>query len=127
MKMQHSSLVAPVTVAVFALWGCASTPPGDIEGRAAEVKIYRMDDLAGTPYKVVSRLWVGSWRSAFWAPTYPSEDQAIGSLRAEAARLDANGLVNVICLDQGRSKWSQSAGPAVLCYANAISVSRSGG
>ena len=128
MKRQRLAFTAPATALVFALWGCASTQ-GDIAQRAAEVKIYRMNDLSGTPYQVVSRLWVGSWRSAFWAPTYPSEDEAIASLRAEAARLGANALVSVICLDQRRAKPSQSGEPAILCYANAVNVSlsRNGG
>src|SRR4029453_15663275 len=43
--------------------------------RPPEVKIYEMGDRNASQYVVVSRPWVDSWRSAFWVPTYPSEEQ----------------------------------------------------
>jgi hypothetical protein len=127
MKIPSSSLSALVSVAMSLLCACASTPQGDVERRPAEVKLYSMGQLADNRYEVVSRLWVDSWRSAFRIPTYPSEDEAIASLQAEAARLGADGLVNVSCLDQGRSTKSQNAEPTVLCYGIAVRVKRSDG
>ena len=48
-------------------------------------------------------------------------------LQTEAGRVGANGLINVVCLDQGRSKWSSSEEPRILCYGNAIRLLKSEG
>ncbi len=93
---------------------------------ANEVKIYGPGNLSVNQYEVVRRIWVDSWRSNFLLPTYPSEAEGIASMQAEAARLGADGLINVGCMDQGRLKWSLSSGPAITCYGNAIRVRREG-
>ena len=60
-------------------------------------------------------------------PSYPSEADAIASLQTEAGRWGADGIINVICFDQGPSRWSSNATPRILCYANAIRVRRTQG
>ena len=120
MKLPGSWLSALVAVAACALSGCATAPPSGVEGRATDVKIYQSDNLTSSRYEVVRRIWVESWRSAFWLPTNPSEAEGIASLQTEAGRVGADGLINVICIDQGRSKWSSSQEPRILCYGNAI-------
>jgi hypothetical protein len=127
MRIPSSQLSALVAVAVCVLSGCATAPQGTVQSRPSEIKVYSFGELPVSSYEVVSRIWVDSWRTAFWPPTYPSQDEAIASLQNEAARLGANGLMNVICLDQGHSRWSTSADPAILCYGNAIRVRRSEG
>ena len=114
---QFSILVA---VAGCVLSGCASAPPSGTEVRGADVKIYQSTNLPSSRYDVVRRVWVESWRSAFWLPTYAIEADGIASLQTEAGRVGADGLINVICLDQGRSNWSSSQEPRILCYGNAI-------
>jgi hypothetical protein len=114
-----SSLIASVACAVC---GCASVAQGDIEKQAAEIRVYKLAELSGTPYESVGHIWVDSWRTAFFPPAYPGEDEALRSLRAEAARLGANGLVSVVCLDQNTPTKSTNAVPAILCYANAVRV-----
>jgi hypothetical protein len=122
----HSSLIASVlTCAACVLSGCATTAQGDVEKRADEVTVYKARELANDQYEVVSHLWVDSWRTAFSTPTYPSDDEAVAALRTEAARLGADGLVNVACFDAGGSLWFRSDKPTLLCYANAIRVRRS--
>ena len=118
-KLRHLS--ALLAIAAF-LCGCATTPQGEGGQPRADIKIYTSGELAGTPYETVSRIWVDSWRTALARPTYSDEQQAIDSMRDEAARLGANALVNVVCFDQGGSLWFKSDKPAVLCYANAIRV-----
>ena len=129
MKLRGSRFAAPAAIAVCVLSGCASVPQSGIdEEDATEVKVYEdQKDSPQSQYEVVSRLWMDSWRAAFWLPTYPSEAEGITSLQTEAGRLGANGLINVVCLDQGHSKWSWSEGPAFLCYGSAIRVRRNGG
>jgi hypothetical protein len=124
---RRSSRLSALVAAVSVLSGCASVPQSRVEGGTTEVKVYESNKLAAGQYEVVRRLWVDSWRSAFWLPTYPSEAEGIAALRTEAGRLGADGLINVICIDQGRSNWSSSPGPAILCYGNVIRVRRNEG
>ena len=111
-----------VAVAICMLSGCASAPQRGVERQAAEVKVYQPDQLLQRQYRVVRYLWVDSWRSAFWLPSYSRAAEGIASLQVEAARLGANGLINVSCIDQGRLIWSWSREPVILCYGNAIDV-----
>jgi hypothetical protein len=127
MKVKRLLLSVLFTAALGALSGCAIAPASNVERPAADVKVYTPGELSTNQYEVVSRIWVDSWRTAFRLPTYPSEDEAIASLRVEAARLGADGLVNVACSKQAVSMWSRSAEPAFLCYGNAIRVRRTAG
>ena len=103
MKLQSSRFSALVAVAVCVLSGCASVPQSEINVAATEVKIYAPGKLSVNQYEVVRRIWVDSWRSNFLLPTYPSEADGIASMQAEAARLGADGLINVVCMEQGLS------------------------
>jgi hypothetical protein len=122
MNLRSSRFSALVAVAVCALSGCAGAPQRGVERQAAEVKVYEPEQLAQGQYELVRYLWVDSWRTAFWLPSASSEAKGIDSLRTEAARLGANGLINVSCGDQGHFMWSRSREPAILCYGNAIRV-----
>jgi len=126
--MTHRSFqfVGMVALAIGLLPGCASVPPDAPARSASEVKVYESSTLAPTQYEVVRRLWVDSRRAAFWLPTYPTEAEAIVALQTEAGRLGAEGLTNVICLDQGRAKWYSSREPSILCYGNAIRIRHEG-
>jgi len=124
MKLQCSRLTALVALAVCVLSACASIPQSGGASRAAEVKIYEPAQLAQNQYQLVRYLPVDSWRTAFWLPTYASEEEGLASLQSEAARLGANGLINVSCRDQGSFKGFSSSEPALLCYGNAIRVRR---
>ena len=86
-----------------------------------------IDKIAVNRYDVLSRIWADSWRSATGMPLHASEAQGVASLQAEAARLGANGLVNVVCLDQGRPNWWSSPAPAYLCYGIAVRVKANAG
>ncbi len=102
------------------------------------MKVYELGQIAVNRYDVVSHIWADSWRSATGMPLHPNEGQGVASLRAEAARLGADGLVNVVCLDQGRPNWWSSPAqgrpnwwsspaPAYLCYGIAVRVKASAG
>lgn len=106
-------------------YGCASPPQAGSEGRTAPVQVNAANPYIGKPYEVVAPLWADSWRTAWRLPTYPTREEAIGALQAEAARLNADALISVSCLDQGRSTWFNSNQPGFLCYGVAIRVGRS--
>src|SRR4249920_362232 len=82
---------------------CASPPQAGSEVRSAPVQVYTTNPYVGKPYEVLAPLWVGSWRSAFRLPTYPTQDEAIAALQTEASKLNADALINVSCLDEGTS------------------------
>src|ERR1700741_4393254 len=99
MHIQRSWLAASIVCGACIVSGCASVPEADFEQRVADVKLYKSRELAGTVYESVGHVWVDSWRTAFWPPTYPTLEEAVQAARAEAARLGANGLMNTVCLD----------------------------
>ncbi len=119
MKVRTSFATTLIVLAIGAISGCASVPP-DVAKRAPEIKIYDTGQLPVYRYDVVRRIWVDSWRTAFGAPTYPTRDDAVAALQTEAAVAGADGLINVICLDQARGRLFARAEPAILCYGNAI-------
>lgn len=107
-------------VLAFALTACASAPTATAtrEREAADtVVVYPSGRLVRNQYTVLRRLWIESWRSAFWLPTFETQDAAIANMRLEAARLGADGLVDVACLDMSRA-WSKER--AFVCSGNAI-------
>ena len=101
-----------LTVWTTVLSACAST-------KAEDVRIYSPAELRQGQYETVDRIWVNSWRTAFWVPTYSSRDDGIAALKDKAASLDANGLTNVDCYgDAGLF----GGNPAFTCYGKAIRV-----
>ncbi|MBE0623766.1 MAG: hypothetical protein IH606_03030 [Burkholderiales bacterium] len=124
MKRRSLRITTLVALAVCVLCACASSPPSDGASSAAEVKIYESAQLAQNQYQLLRYLPVDSWRTAFWLPTYASQAEGLASLQAEAARLGADGLIDVSCRDQGSFTGFTSGKPAFLCYGNAIRVGR---
>ena len=107
--------------------GCASPPQAGSEGRTALAQVYPANPYVGKPYEVLGPLWAGSWRTAFHLPTYSTKDEALAALQTEAAQLNADALISVSCLDQGRSTWFRNNEPGFLCYGVAIRLPRSQG
>jgi len=109
------------------LSACATTTTGDANSKPddqakSDVKIYSPAELKQGDYETVKRIWVESWRTAFWVPTYSSKDDGIAALKDKASSLDANGLINVDCYgDSGLFGGSV----AYTCSGKAIRVSGS--
>ncbi len=83
--------IAAISMALSAavLAGCASI-------KAEDVKVYTPAQLRQGEYETVKRLWVETWRTPFWVPSYSSPKDGIEALQDKAAALGANGLINVI-------------------------------
>ena len=113
-----------IAVLVATLYGCATTPrSGENRLEADEVKFYEPTQLSLGRYETVEHLWVESWRTAVWYPSYSTEAQGVAALKAEAARLGANGLINVVCSeDKGLFPVPWSSEPSLICYGMAIRV-----
>ena len=107
-------IAALAAIALTSLASACATP-----GKTEDVKIYSPAELKRSEYETVGRIWVDSWRTAFWVPTYSARDDGIAALRDKAASLDANGLTNVDCYgDSGLFGGSQ----VFTCYGKAIRV-----
>ena len=103
-------LTAVISVAILS--ACATT-------KSEDVRIYSPAELRQGTYDTVARVWVDSWRTAFWVPSHSSRDDGVAALKDEAAALDANGLINVDCHgDRGLFGGSE----AFTCYGKAIKV-----
>ena len=113
---------ALATAALCTLSACVTAPKGAVEAQAAQVKVYRPDQLLPDQYEHVRYFWADSWRSAFWLPSAASETDGIASLQAAAARVGANGLINAGCIDQGYFLRPRSGKPSIVCYGHAIRV-----
>src|SRR5690349_24358619 len=99
--MNHA--IRLLTVALFA--GVAVTA-----GAAdAPLKVYSPGELAYARYIVIKRLWVETPRSAFYVRTHAESGDAISTLVNEAARLGADGVVNLNCLNGGQFMQDSAA------------------
>jgi hypothetical protein len=107
--------IAMLTTIILAggLSGCAGL-------KAEDVKVYGPAQLRQGEYETVKRLWVETWRTPFWVPSYSSREDGIAAMRDKAAGLGANGLINVDCYGD-KSFFSFGSG-SFVCYGKAIKV-----
>jgi len=107
--------IAAISMALSAavLTGCASI-------KAEDVKVYRPAQLKQGEYETVKRLWVETWRTPFWVPSYSSPKDGIEGLQDKAAALGANGLINVDCY--GDKSFFSFGSESFTCYGKAIKV-----
>ena len=122
MKVRSSWISVIVAGSACMLNATSGFAQSDVQRPASALRIYTFGEITMSRYEAVGRLPADSWRTAFWLPTFPNQEQAIAALQTEATKLGADGLLNVSCLDQGRSKWWSSTAPAFLCYGIAIRV-----
>ena len=65
---------------------------------ADAIQIFEPGTIAPDRYTVVKRLWTGTWRSAFWLPSFPDVPAAVEAMKQEAAKIGADAVTNVMCL-----------------------------
>ena len=82
-------------------------------------RIYKVGEITLDRYTVIERIWVGSLNTASWLPTHADEPSAIEAVMSEAARLGADGVVNLHCLND---KGGLPPLMGHFCYANAIKL-----
>ena len=105
--------VAAAAFACVLCFAAGSAPGAD----AVRVKVFDATELSLDRYKVVKRIWVQSWRSAFWLPNYDQAADAIAALTSKAADEGANGVINLHCLND-TGGW----GGGYICYGLAIKL-----
>lgn len=101
--------------AVAALF-CLAALLGTGRGLAADVgpvRVFDAGELAPSRFTVVKRLWTDTWRSSFWIAGHADAGAAITAITTEAAKLGADGIVNLHCLNDSGSYY---------CYGLAIKL-----
>ncbi|MDB5924708.1 MAG: hypothetical protein JWN13_3644 [Betaproteobacteria bacterium] len=96
--------------------------PAGAPAQSAEkdsVRVYDSTQLALAHYTVLKRLWVEGWKSALWITGYRDESSARRALLDEAARLGADGVINLHCLSRTDAIFNPSG---YYCYGNAIKL-----
>jgi len=107
----------PKLSAVLAVTALAAVVSACATAKSDDVKIYIPAELKQGDYQTVGRIWVDTWRTALWVPTYSKREDGIEALKNKAASKNANGLINVDCYgDSGLFGGSQS----YTCYGKAI-------
>jgi hypothetical protein len=76
--------------------GCA-TPSSAPPVAPDQVSVHESVASAPANYRIIKRLWIESWGSAFGVPSYGSPKEAADSFREKAASLDGNGVINFGC------------------------------
>ena len=111
MKKRIAAIGVALSAAVLA--GCAAL-------KAEDVKVYTPAQLKQGEYETVKRLWVETWRTPFWVPSYSSPKDGVAGLQDKAAALGANGLINVDCYgDRGLFSFGSAS---FVCYGKAIKL-----
>ena len=96
-----------------------AAPGLEAAAQGGALRVYQVGEITPDRYRVTERIWVDSLRSAFWVPTHADQRAAIEAVLAEAARLGADGVVNLHCLNDSGGFPSVSGH---FCYANAIKL-----
>ena len=85
------------------------------------IRVYDSTEIAFTRYQVLKRLWVQDWKSAFRVGGHNDVAAARAALLHEAARLGADAVVNLYCLDRTDGILNSSGH---YCYGNAVKIKR---
>lgn len=83
----------------------------------ASLRVFDAGELSLDRYTVVKRLWTGELRASFWVPAYDDAATAIAALTSKAKSLDADGVINLHCLNDNTG-W----GGGYICYGLAIKL-----
>ena len=110
----HRLLTALVIAATTALAAAAPS-----YAATQRITVYDSTQLALHRYTVVKRIGLEGWESAFRIRGHETLDAARQALLNEAARVGADGLINVTCFDQTDGMFKPQG---YFCYGNAIRV-----
>ena len=81
------------------------------------VRLYDAGELPPNRYTVIERIWTSTWRAPFWFPSDEDAAAAAATLTDKAARLGADGVVNLHCVNDTNA-W----GDGYYCYGLAIKL-----
>jgi hypothetical protein len=99
--------------------------PTTVADLRRQVPVYSESDVQTRTYVLLQPLSTTSCKNKFW-DSAPTQEDATDQLRAKAARLGGNGLVNVGCepSDMGMTYVSKNCWAWLTCHGTAIQVTR---
>ena len=86
---------------------------------AAKVEVFESYPQNHRPYQLVKRVWVESFRSAFFVPGYDSVEEARRDFQDHAVALGGDAVMNFGCYRRDANIPHESK-PALLCNGNII-------
>ena len=110
-------------VCVFAA-GCSSvTGRPERSPEADKIAVYEAVPADPRPYRLLKRVWVETWRSAFTVPKYGTIEAGAADLQNQAVALGGDAVMNFGCyrLDAGIPPGSRVA---LVCNGNVIRYER---
>jgi hypothetical protein len=96
------------------------TTVGDLR---RQVPLYTENGVQGREYAIIQPLSAISCKNMLWAPS-PTQNDATDQLRVKAARLDGNGLLNVMCEAPSGTSLITNCWSSLTCHGAAIQVTR---
>ena len=112
-----------VMVVAVATGGCSyeviQVDPLTVDTLRKDVPVYRMADLSEKPYRVVRSVTAVSCSMKTVDPL-PTPEDATDQLRVKAARLGANGILNVTCERPEGVSLAMTCWASLTCHAAAI-------
>lgn len=115
--MQWRNLICAVMGGVLCA-AVAANAGAQQPARGTPLRVFDATELTPDRYTVVKRLWVETWRSAFWVPSHGDSGAAIAALTSEAATLGADAVVNLVCLNDQRAWFDRG----YFCYGLAVKL-----
>ena len=116
--MSARQAILPWVVTLLCAVAAAGAAAQEGAVRNAPLRVFDATELTPDRYTIVKRLWVESWRSALWIPSHNDSAEAIGALTSEAARLGADAVINLACLNDQRAWFDRG----YFCYGLAIKL-----
>ncbi len=110
--------------ALCVLWvfaaGCSSVA-GRPERSAEADKIAVYEGVPRDPraYRLVKRVWVESWKSAFTVPNYASIEEGASDIQNQAVALGGDAIMNFGCYRRDANIPTESR-PDLVCNGNVI-------
>jgi hypothetical protein len=119
-----------VVVLPFLVTGCfgpfgeyIQIDPTTVGDLRRQVPLYTESAVQGREYAIIQPLSAISCQNMLWAPS-PTQNDATDQLRVKAARLDGNGLLNVMCEAPSGTSLITNCWSSLTCHGAAIKVTR---
>jgi hypothetical protein len=87
-----------VAAALLSIAGMGATAQDRAE--KPPIRVFDAGELTLQQYRVIKRIWSGTWHSAFWVSSHDDAAAAIAAVTSLAAGAGADGVVNLHCLKE---------------------------
>ena len=103
-----------LAVLTFLAAGCAS-PNAGAPVSAEQVVVHESVASTTAPFKVIKRVWVDSWASNTFVPTYATREDAVRAFQQHAASAGGDGVINFACY-----RWGDKPDASLGCNGTVV-------